>query len=83
MHTPAHQDYGEIYNLSLEFMDPRGAERAMRRCLKSKLQVQNKIILKDQMMCLKGIGTNEIQCGAIKISNKIKHDKEKVMQRII
>ena len=83
MHTPAHQDYGQLYDLSMEFMDPEGAERAMRRSLKSKIKLQDKIILKDQMMCLKSVGTNEVQCAASKIAKKIKFDREGIMMRLI
>ena len=81
IHTPAPRDY--IYNLSLEFMDPKGAEWAMKRCLNSKVKLQEKIILKDQLMCLKKIGTNETQCLALKIGKKIKFDRETVMERVI
>ena len=81
MHTPAPQD--QIHNLSMEFMNPLGAERAMRKSLKSKLTIQEKILLKDQMMCLKEIGTDEIQNVACKVSKKIKYDKNIVMDRII
>ena len=83
IHTPAHRDHRIIYDLSLEFMDPPSSERAMRKSMQSKLNLQEKILLKDQMMCLKDIGTNEIQSMAIKVSKKIRHNKESVIKRIV
>ena len=86
MHTPAHRDYRDhrrIYDLSMEFMDPPSSELAMRRSLKSKQNFQDKILLKDKMMCLRNIGTNEVQCLAVKISKKISHNKENIIDRII
>ena len=53
MHTPAPQD--RLFDLSLEFMDPLGSERAMRRSLGSKLKLQDKYILKDKLICLKSV----------------------------
>ena len=83
MHTPAQSDYRAIYNLSMEFMDPQGAEWTMKTNLKSKIKLQNKTILKDQLICLKNVGTNETQCLAMKIGKKIKYNKEQVMERIV
>ena len=83
MHSPAQSDYRAIYNLSMEFMDPQGAEWAMKTNLKSKIKLQNKTILKDQLICLKNVGTNETQCLAMKIGKKIKYNKEKVMERLV
>ena len=82
-HTPAHPDCEAIHNLSLEFMDPLGAERAMKKSLQSKLKYQEKIIMRDQFICLKNVGTNEVRCFAIKVCNKIKFNKEETMKRII
>ena len=64
-------------------MDPQGAERAMTKNLESKLKVQSKIILKDQMMCLKHTGSDEVQSLASKIVKKIRFDKDEVSARII
>ena len=83
MHAPAHQDHRTIYDLSLEFMNPISSERAMRKSLESKINLQEKILLKDRMMCLKNQGTNEVQSLAMKMSKKIKHNKENVTERII
>ena len=41
------------------------------------MTIQEKILLKDQMMCLKDIGSDEIQNVACKVSKKIKHIDEK------
>ena len=83
IHTPALQGHTIIFDLSTEFMDPLGAEWAMRKSLRSRLKMQEKILLKDQMMCLKEVGTDEIQNVACKVAKKIKHNKENVQERII
>ena len=83
LHTPAQLDCEEIYNLSLEYMDPEGTEWAMKNSLQAKLKLQDKVILKDEFMCLKNVGTNEIQCSALKMCNKVKFEKEKVVQKIV
>ena len=80
MHTPACLDYREIYGLSLEFIDPGGAEWAMRRNLKSKIRHKENIILRDQLNSLRAVGTNEVQCLALKMCSKIRY--EKMMQLI-
>ena len=67
----------------MEFMDPEGTEWAMKRNLKSKIKIQEKVLLKDQLICLKGIGSNKAQCFAFKICKKIKHDKEKAIERVL
>ena len=71
MHTLAHSENRNIYDLSLEFMDPRGSERAMKRSLNSKIKLQEKVILKDQLMSLKTVGTNETQAFVIKIGKVV------------
>ena len=84
IHTPAHREYRRnIYDLSLEFMNPTSSERAMRKSLESKTNVQEKILLKDRMMSLKNIGTNEVQSLAAKVTKKIKYNKENVTERIV
>ena len=83
IHTPARQDFREIFNLSQEFMQPKDAERAMKRNFLSKFKLQEKIILKDRLSCLKYIGSNETQSFAQKICNKIKYDREDVMERVV
>ena len=82
-HTPAQSSHRKIFDLSLEFMDPQGAERAMTKNLESKLKVQSKIILKDQMMCLKHTGSDEVQSLASKVVKKIRFNKNEVSARII
>ena len=83
LHTPALRDDREIYYLSMEFMDLKGTELAMKKCLTSNVKFQYNTILKDQLISLKNIGTNETQCFARKVGNKIKHNKEKVMERVV
>ena len=83
IHTPAHSDDRRIFHLSLEFMQPEVAERAMKRNFNSKLKLQEKILLKDQLMCLKKVGTNEVQSFATKICKKIKFDKDETAAKLI
>ena len=83
IHTPAHHDHKKIFDLSAEFMQPMAAERAMRKNLKSKINLQQRIIVRDQMNCLKHIGTDEVQCIADKVSKKIKYDDENIKERIV
>ena len=83
MHTPAHSDDQRIFHLSMEFMQPKAAERLMKRNLDSKLKLQEKILLKDQLMCLKTVGTNEVQSLVIKICKKIRVDKDKSAEKLI
>ena len=45
--------------------------------------MQEKIIFKDQMMCLKNVGTDEVQCLAEKVTKKIKYDKVEITDKII
>ena len=75
IHAPAHPDDRRIFHLSMEFMQPEVAERAMKRNLDLKMKLQEKILLKDQLMCLKSVGTNEVQSLAMKICKKIKSDQ--------
>ena len=82
-HTPAPSDYRVFYNLSMEFMEPQVAEWAMKKYFRSKMKLQEKTILKDKLICLKDIGTNEVQCFAIKISNKVRYDKNSAVKRTI
>ena len=51
--------------------------------MQSKLNLQEKIMLKDQMMCLKDIGMNEVQSLVMKVSKKIRHCRESVIERTI
>ena len=83
IHTPAQPDNREIYCLSLEFMDPKGTEWAMRKCFHSKFKLQEKTLLKDRLICLKNIGTNETLSYATKICRKIKPNKKDIMEKII
>ena len=80
LHTSALSDDREICYLSLEYMDPEGAEWAMKKCLAVKFKFHEKTILKDQLFSLKYFGTNEAQCLASKVRRKIKYDKEKVVE---
>ena len=82
-HTPAQPGRRKIFDLSLELMDPLGAERAMTKSIESKLKVQSKIIFKDQMMCLKKVGSDEVQSLAMKITKKIRFNKSETAARII
>ena len=81
--TPAQAGHRLIYDLSNEFTDPRGAERAMRRSLNSKIKLQNQIIVKDQFQGLRNVGTDEIQNFTMKVMKKVKHDREEVEAKII
>ena len=80
---PAQLNHDKINDFAAEFTQPLVAERAMRRSLKSNIKYQEKIIIKDQMMCLKHVGTEEVQCFALKVCKKIKNDEEENMKRII
>ena len=83
IHTPARKDCRVIYDLSLEFMDPEGAERAMKKHFHSRSKLQEKILLKDQLMGLRGIGTNEAQSFALKVGKKIKHNRDNIMHKVV
>ena len=83
IHTPAHHDDRKLYHLSLEFMQPEVVEREMQRNLHMKMKLQERILLKDQMMCLKSAGTNEIQSLARKVCKKLKYDKDVTASKII
>ena len=83
MHTLAHSENRQLYYLSLEFMSPKDSERAMKRNLVTKIKLQEKIILKDQLMSLKATGTRETQSFAMKIGKKIKYDKEEIMGKVV
>merc|ERR1711954_309719 len=55
----------------------------MKRNLNLKMKLQEKILLKDQLMCLKSVGTNEVQSLVRKICKKIKFDKDKTASKLI
>ena len=64
-------------------MNPPDSERAMKRFLKTKLRLQERTILKDQLLSLKTVGTNETQSFAVKICKKIKSDGDKVEDKVV
>ena len=82
-HAYAHKPSDFITNLSNEFMHPSDAERAMRKCLNSRLKLQNRTITRDELQRLDKTGTNDVTNLTKNILKKINNDKQKVEAKLI